>query len=78
MAINPMALMQMKERLTTFQQDHPRVFPFFRMLKEEGLQEGSVYELKVTTPDGKEKIMNFRLNANDIETLQLLLKQQGN
>ncbi len=77
MAINPMALMQLKERLSVFQQDHPKVFPFFSMLKEEGLQEGSVYELKVTMPDGKERVMNFRLNENDIETFRLLLKEKG-
>ena len=77
MAINPMALLQLKERLSLFQQDHPRVFPFFNMLKEEGLQEGAVYEMKVTLPDGKERIMNFRMNANDIETIRLLMKEQG-
>ena len=76
MAINPMALMHLKERLSLFQQDHPRVFPFFNMLKEEGLQEGTVYEMKVTLPDGTQRVMNFRLNAHDIETIRLLMKEQ--
>ena len=40
-------------------------------------QEGAVYEMKVTLPDGTERIMNFRLNANDIETIRLLMKEQG-
>ncbi|MBR1900581.1 MAG: hypothetical protein IJ820_05915 [Lachnospiraceae bacterium] len=76
MAINPMALMHLKERLSLFQQDRPRVFPFFNMLKEEGLQEGAVYEMKVTLPDGTQRVMNFRLNAHDIETIRLLMKEQ--
>ncbi len=77
MAINPMAMLQMKERLAVFQKDHPKVFPFFNMLREQGLQEGAVYELKVTLPDGSERIMNFRMNENDIETFRLLGSMQG-
>lgn len=76
MAINPMAMLQMKERLNIFQKDHPKVFPFFNMLREQGLQEGAVYELKVTLPDGSERVMNFRMNENDIETFRLLGSQQ--
>ena len=75
MAINPMAMLQMKERLATFQKDHPRVFPFFSMLRDQGLQEGAIYELKVTLPDGSERVMNFRMNENDIETFRLLGRQ---
>ena len=75
MAINPMAMLQMKERLNIFQKDHPKVFPFFNMLREQGLQEGAVYELKVTLPDGSERVMNFRMNENDIETFRLLGSQ---
>ena len=77
MAINPMAMLQMKERMNIFQKDHPKVFPFFNMLREQGLQEGAVYELKVTLPDGSERVMNFRMNENDIETFRLLGSQQG-
>ena len=77
MAFNPMAMLQMKERLNIFQKDHPKVFPFFNMLREQGLQEGAVYELKVTLPDGSERVMNFRMNENDIETFRLLGSQQG-
>ena len=77
MAINPLALMKMKERVTLFRQDHPRVFPFFKMLKNEGLQEGTIFELKAKMPDGKERLMNFKLNGNDIETIQMLLKERG-
>ena len=75
MAINPMAMLQMKERLNIFQKDHPKVFPFFNMLRDQGLQEGAIYELKVTLPDGSERVMNFRMNENDIETFRLLGSQ---
>ena len=75
MAINPLAFMKIRERMGIFQQDHPKVGPFFQMLKGRALVEGAVYELKVTTPDGQDYTANIRLTANDIETIQLLSKK---
>ncbi len=72
MAMNPIALLKMKERLGTFNQDHPKVRQFFHKIKEEGLPVGSILELKVTHPDGREEITNIRLTENDIETLRML------
>ena len=74
MAINPMVLLKMKERMAIFQQDHPKVGPFFSMLKSRAMIEGAIYELKVTSPDGKEYVSNIRLTANDIETIRMLSK----
>ncbi len=74
MAINPMMLMKMKERLNVFQQDHPKVLPFFTMLRDKASEEGTVYELKVTTPDGQSYVANIKLTANDLETIQMLMK----
>lgn len=74
MAINPMALMKMKERMKLFKQDHPKVGPFFKVLHDEALQEGTILELKATTPDGKDYVSNIRLNANDLETLRMLIR----
>lgn len=74
MAINPAVLLRFKERMRIFQNDHPKIRPFFHMLKEKALTEGTVFELKVTTPDGQEYVSNIRLTANDIETIRLLSK----
>ncbi len=74
MAINPMMLMKMKERLSVFQQDHPKVFPFFTMLRDKAAVEGTVYELKVTTPEGESYVANIKLTANDLETIRMLMK----
>lgn len=75
MAINPMAMMQLKGRLDQFNRDHPRVMPFFHMLANQAFEEGTVLELKVTTPDGKDFVTNIRLNANDLETIEMVKKQ---
>ena len=77
MALNPMALLKMKERLGIFNEEHPKVRPFFHMLKEEGLLVGSVLELKVTDPEGREQVTNIRLTENDLETIQMLIKQKA-
>ena len=78
MAINPIMLMRIRERLSLFNKDHPRVAPFFRMLGNRALMEGTVYELKVTTPDGEEHVANIKLTDNDIESIRMLLNRARN
>ncbi len=74
MAINPMKLMQLKERLDIFHSEHPKVAPFFKVLKDRAVFEGTVFELKATTPEGLEYVSNIRLTENDVETLRMLLE----
>ena len=75
MAINPLMLLKMKNRLNIFQKDHPRVFPFFNMIKDHALEEGTVYELKVTTPDGQTYVTNIILNENDLESIRMMMNE---
>ena len=70
--MNPMMLMQLVQRWSVFQQDHPRFMPFFSAAKETVLTEGSVLELKVTDPEGKEITTNIRVTANDVETFRII------
>lgn len=71
MAMNPMALLQLKERLNLFNQDHPKMLPFLTAVKDK-MQEGTILELKVTDVEGKEMVSNIRLTANDMETFRIL------
>ncbi len=77
MAFNPMMLLKFRERLTLFNQDHPKVLPFLNMVKDRALEEGTVYELKVTTTDGQEYVTNIRLNQNDLESIRMLMNESG-
>ena len=72
MNMNPMMLMQMQQRIQTFQQDHPKVMPFFMAVKDNALLEGTVIAMKVTTPEGKTLESNIKLTANDIETIRMM------
>lgn len=76
MNINPMALLKYRERLDIFHSEHPRIEPFFHLIREQTLIEGTVYEMKATTPDGKEFVANIRLTANDIETIRMISSEQ--
>ena len=78
MNMNPMLIMQLQQRMTQFQQDHPKVMPFFRAVGENAVQEGSVFAIKVTTPDGKTLESNIKLTANDIETINMIKKGNNN
>ena len=75
MNFNPTMLMQIQQRIQTFQQDHPKFVPFLMAIKNNALEEGTVLAMKVTTPDGKTIESNIKLNANDIETLNILMSQ---
>ena len=72
MNMNPMLLMQLQQRITQFQQDHPKVFPFMQAVGNNAVQEGTVFAVKVTTPDGKVLESNIKLTANDIETINMI------
>ena len=73
MNMNPMLLMQLQQRLSLFSQDHPKVLPFFRAICSNAIQEGTIIDIKVTTPDGKELASNIKLTANDIETAKMMM-----
>lgn len=71
MAMNPMQLMKLKERFEIFQRQHPKVLPFFKSLSGH-VEVGSVIELKVTTPDGTEKVSNIKVTEDDIKTIAII------
>lgn len=72
MAINPMQLLKMKDRLNVFNSQHPKVGSFLKEVSRDAVREGSVLELKVVSPDGKEYITNIRLTADDMQTVEMI------
>lgn len=72
MAVNPMALLKLKERYRLFMQQHPKMGPFVSKIMREGMREGSVLEIRVRTPEGQEYVSNIRLTADDLETISML------
>ena len=69
---NPMMLMQLKQSWDTFTRNHPKFPLFCKTVYNIGLQEGTVLEFKVTTPEGKELTSNIRICQDDLELLKQL------
>lgn len=67
-------LMQAKKRLAIFKSDHPKMVKFIKKIRREALKEGTVVEIKVTDPDGKEYVSNMKITGNDVEIADMLFK----
>ncbi len=76
MAVNPMQLLKLKERLGIFQSQHPKVLLFLKNVGGHAAREGAVIELKVTDPDGQSHVTNMKVTKEDVETIQLLRNLQ--
>ena len=72
MAINPMEVIKLKEKLNAFRNRHPGFSGFIGAVRRSGLPEGSVLEMKVTTPEGRTMETNFRVSEEDIDLIRLL------
>ena len=75
--MNPMDMMQLGGRLSIFRQQHPKFGAFLRDAGKDAMREGSVLEMKVTSPEGQEYVTNIKLTADDVETLRILRNLRG-
>lgn len=70
--MNPKDMFTLKKKLDTFNSEHPKVQPFLAA-SASMLEVGTVIEMKVTNPDGREIVSNIRLTPDDVETLRGLM-----
>lgn len=69
--MNPMDMMKLTNSMKKFQENHPKIFSFFAATRDD-YQEGSVIEISVTAPGGEKKTANLKLNADDMEAIEML------
>ncbi len=67
-------VMQLKGAWEKFTANHPKFQPFLQAVSQNGLVEDTIYEMKVTTPDGQTLQTNIKLKKEDIDLL-LSLKE---
>lgn len=72
MGIDPIKLLQMKKAIGAFQKRHYRFVNFIHDMSSKGVQEGSIIEINVTTPDGKKYVSNMKVTSEDVEFLSNL------
>jgi len=73
MNFNQLALLQqLRSGMSRFRANHPKFPMFLKAVSQDALKEGSVIEINVTTPEGKNYCSNVRLKADDMEFIEAL------
>ncbi len=72
MALNPMQLMGLKNDLERFKNNHPKFIQFIQAMAQSGVQEGTILECKVISPDGQEIQANIKITQEDLALFQKL------
>ena len=70
--MNPQDMFKLMAEIGRFKADHPKAVAFASSIARDGVAAGTVLELKVTSPQGEEKICNFRVNERDVELLTMM------
>lgn len=79
MNFNQLAILQqLKSGIDRFRANHPKFPLFLKAVSQDALREGSVIEITVTTPEGKNYCSNVKLNADDMELMETLKKMNMN
>ena len=65
--INPAKLFKLKSLWDRFVENHTKFPQFISAVQSNGIQEGAVIEITVTTPEGKNISTNVRITASDKE-----------
>lgn len=65
--MNPAAIFKAKKSWETFCGNHPRFPAFLQAVQSSGIQEGTIIEVSVTTPEGKTLTTNVKLTATDMQ-----------
>ncbi|MBO5207986.1 MAG: hypothetical protein J6B68_01435 [Lachnospiraceae bacterium] len=69
---NPAAIFQMMNIWNKFKQNHPKFPKFMTAVYQNGIKEGSIIEINVTTADGQSLNSNLKISAEDMELIEQL------
>ncbi|MDE6845794.1 MAG: hypothetical protein K2J99_08525 [Lachnospiraceae bacterium] len=67
---NPAAIFQLMNLWSRFQKNHPKFPKFLSAVVRNGIKEGSIIEIKVTTAQGESFDSNLKVNAEDMEMIE--------
>ena len=74
MGMNPAQLFQFMNAWKKFTSNHPKFPKFLRAVTNDGITEGTIIEINVTTPEGKNYCSNLKITSSDLELLQQIQK----
>ena len=78
MALNPMQLLGLKNDFDKFKNNHPKFMQFIKAAAQAGIQEGTILECKVVTPEGREMQANIKVTQDDLALLDKLKEMSQN
>lgn len=61
------AIMKFKGAWDTFTTNHPKFLPFMQAVGREAVTDGTIIEVKVTSPEGKEYNTNMKITQSDLD-----------
>lgn len=67
---NPSAIFQMMNLWSRFQKNHPKFPKFLEAVSRNGIKEGSIIEIRVTTVEGESFDSNLKVSADDMEMIE--------
>ena len=70
-------MQKIKSGMDRFLANHPKLQLFLRAVSHYALVEGSIIEINVTTPVGKNYCTNVKLKADDMELFDSFKNMQG-
>ena len=71
-------MQKIKSGMDRFRANHPKFPMFLRAVSQDALVEGTIIEINVTTPEGKNYCTNVKLKADDMELFDSFKNMQGN
>lgn len=72
MNMNPAMLMKIIGAKNQFDKNHPKLKNYFTAVKEKGIEEGTIIQLKITNPNDEPMIANIKVQQSDLELLSQL------
>ena len=61
------SIMKIKGAWDKFSQNHPKFMPFIQAVGRDAIMDGTIIEVKVISPVGKEYNTNMKITQSDLE-----------
>lgn len=70
--MNPTDIFKFKGMWDDFTKRHPKFPLFLQAVAQNGITEGTILEVQIKNPDGKEFASNLKISKEDLELFQKL------
>ena len=70
--MNPASMMKIMQAKNTFEGNHPKFIAFLKAVFASKIEEGTIIEIQIKNPDGKEFASNMKIAKEDMELFQKL------